>query len=119
MAARLRSAGVAGARGFSLNVSNFYSTSTEQAYGDRLAAALGGSHFVIDTSRNGNGSDGQWCNPAGRALGAAWTASTGDSANDALLWVKTPGSSDGTCQGGPPAGTFWTDYALGLAARAS
>ncbi len=35
---------------------------------------------------------------------------------DALLWVKPPGESDGTCRPGEPsAGTFWVDYALGLA----
>ena len=27
--------------------------------------------FLIDTGRNGNGSDGQWCNPPSRALGRA------------------------------------------------
>jgi len=32
--------------------------------------------------------------------------------------VKHPGESDGTCNGGPTAGTFWTDYAIGLAQRA-
>jgi endoglucanase len=30
------------------------------------------------------------------------------------LWIKRPGESDGTCNGGPPAGTFWDAYAIGL-----
>jgi cellulase/cellobiase CelA1 len=34
-------------------------------------------------------------------------------------WIKTPGRSDGTCDGGPPAGTWWPSYALALAQRAA
>ncbi len=117
MIERLKEAGIAKARGFSLNVSNFFSTSSEEAYGDRLSEVLGGEHFLVDTSRNGLGSNGEWCNPAGRALGTPWTTATGDPNADALLWVKIPGESDGPCQGGPAAGGFWTDYALGLAHR--
>ncbi|HEU4535784.1 MAG TPA: glycoside hydrolase family 6 protein, partial [Polyangiaceae bacterium] len=73
----------------------------------------------IDTSRNGKGSNGEWCNPSGRALGASPTASTGDPLVDAFFWLKAPGESDGACNGGPSAGTFWPDYALGLAQRAA
>ncbi len=119
MAERLRAAGVAGARGFSLNVSNFMPTSGELSYGQAVSANLGGAHFVVDTSRNGQGSNGQWCNPAGRGLGTAPTTATGASAADAFLWVKSPGESDGTCNGGPPAGQWWPEYALGLASRAA
>ena len=32
---------------------------------------------------------------------------------DAFLWIKTPGESDGTCSGGPAAGKWWGEYALG------
>jgi cellulase/cellobiase CelA1 len=35
------------------------------------------------------------------------------------FWIKRPGESDGTCNGGPPAGQWWADYALGLAQRAA
>jgi endoglucanase len=118
MAQRLRAADVADARGFSLNVSNFDRTSVERSYGHDLVSRLGGKHFVVDTSRNGLGSTGEWCNPAGRALGQRPTARTGDPAVDAFLWIKRPGESDGTCNGGPPAGQFWSDYAVGLAERA-
>jgi len=38
---------------------------------------------------------------------------------DAFLWIKIPGESDGTCQGCPPAGTWWPAYALGLARNAA
>jgi endoglucanase len=122
MAARLRQAGVAGARGFSLNVSNFDATASETAYGEAIVHELGGSgHFVIDTSRNGNGAapGGEWCNPPGRALGTPPTAATGNAAVDGYLWVKRPGESDGQCNGGPTAGQFWPSYALGLAQGAS
>jgi endoglucanase len=119
IAARLTQANVAVAAGFSLNVSNFDTTASETTYGQSISAALGGKHFVIDTSRNGLGGDGQWCNPPGRALGARPTATTGNPLVDALLWIKYPGQSDGTCNGGPSAGTWWPAYALGLAQRAA
>jgi endoglucanase len=119
MASRLRSAGVSQAQGFSLNVSNTFATGDERTYGDAISTAIGGKHFVIDTSRNGLGSNGDWCNPGGRALGDRPTASTGDPAADAYFWIKRPGESDGTCNGGPTAGAWWPDYALGLAQRAA
>jgi endoglucanase len=122
MATRLRKADVAGARGFSLNVSNFDTTASEATYGQAIATSLEtGAHFLIDTSRNGQGPapGGAWCNPPGRGLGADPTASTGNPLIDAFLWVKTPGASDGTCNGGPAAGQWWPEYALGLAERAA
>jgi endoglucanase len=78
-------------------------------------------HFVVDTSRNGLGPapDGGWCNPAGRALGLRPGDYTGVSRQDANLWIKHPGESDGSCNGGPAAGQWWGDYALGLAQRAA
>jgi endoglucanase len=118
MASRLAEAGVAKARGFSLNVSNFDTTASETSYGEAISSALGGgTHFVIDTGRNGRGPapEGAWCNPSGRALGAAPTSTTGNPLIDALLWIKRPGESDGTCNGGPPAGEWWPAYALELA----
>ncbi len=118
MAARLNAAGVAKARGFSLNVSNFDSTASNVVYGNELSARLSGKKFVVDTSRNGRGSNGEWCNPTGRALGLDPTTNTGQPAADAYLWLKRPGESDGNCNGGPSAGTWWADYALGLAKAA-
>jgi endoglucanase len=117
----LRAAGIDKAAGFSLNVSNFQPTESNVQYGTQLSQRLGGSHFVIDTSRNGNGpytgNDGapDWCNPPGRALGERPTTHTGRPMVDAYLWVKTPGESDGNCRpGAPPAGDWWPDYALSL-----
>lgn len=119
MAQRLKRAGVDGADGFALNVSNFFTTQANVAYGTALSAQTGGKHFVIDTSRNGLGpaADREWCNPAGRALGEHPTTQTGNPLVDAFLWVKNPGESDGNARGAPAAGTFWPDYALGLAQR--
>jgi len=118
MAPLLTAAGIGLARGFALNVSNFNSTAEEESYGDRLSALLHGKHFVVDTSRNGRATAATWCNPPGQALGRPPTTVTGDRRADALLWVKAPGSSDGTCNGGPPPGIFWPSYATTLAANA-
>jgi len=123
MALRLRAAGVDRAAGFSVNVSNFQLSEHEVAYGTYLSALLGGKAFVVDTSRNGAGplagpNGTVWCNPEGRALGAA-PGATGTGPHVANLWIKTVGRSDGTCNGGPAAGTFWEAYTLGLAARAA
>lgn len=125
IAGRLKRAGVARADGFSLNVSNFYSTSRNVAYGKRVSRLVGGKHFVVDTSRNGLGpllgtdDPESWCNPPGRALGPRPTADTGEPLVDAFYWMKWPGESDGECNGNPPAGTWMPDYALGLARRAA
>ena len=122
MAAGLRRAGVTRAHGFALNVANFETTADNVAYGTALSRLLGGAHFVVDTSRNGNGpaavgaGDRHWCNPPGRRLGEVPTTRTGHPLVDAYLWVKRPGESDGACSdGAPPAGRWWPEYALGLA----
>lgn len=121
MATRLKQAGIDKADGFALNVSNFITTAASITYGQQLSGLIGGKHFVIDTSRNGNGptSDNAWCNPDGRALGAKPTTQTGNSLVDAYLWIKYPGESDGSCKGAPAAGVWYPDYAVGLAQRAS
>jgi endoglucanase len=123
VAVRLRAAGVERARGFALNVANFGTTADQVAYGHQVSDSLGAATpFVVDVGRNGRGpGEGElaWCNPPGRAVGAAPTTSAADELVDALLWVKPPGESDGTCRAGAPAaGEFWVDYALGLARTA-
>jgi endoglucanase len=118
MAERLVGAGIAGAAGFALNVSNFASTVENVAYGQEISALVGGKHSVIDTGRNGVGSNGEWCNPSGRALGERPTSATGMPLVDAFLWIKTPGESDGACGGAPASGVWMPEYALGLAQRA-
>ncbi|MEV0091326.1 glycoside hydrolase family 6 protein [Streptomyces sp. NPDC050738] len=99
-------------------------------------------HFVTDTSRNGQGpwtpppgkyTDAQdWCNPPGRGLGARPTLKTGDPLQDAKLWIKTPGESDGLCLRGtqgpedpergtvdPAAGDWFPAQALELIREAN
>ncbi len=116
-AGHLQKAGIEYADGFSLNVSNYVSTEENLAYGKQVSALVGGAHFVIDTSRNGNGAaeGDEWCNPKGRALGIPPTLDTGEPLCDAFLWLKKPGESDGTCNGGPRAGEWWPSQALELA----
>ena len=111
----LNQAGIAGAKGFFTNVSNFNPTQAERDYAGKLSSRVGWKHFVIDISRNGNGWTGTWCNPLGAALGANPQVITDGSKLDALLWVKHPGASDGTCNGGPAAGAWYESYALDLA----
>jgi endoglucanase len=120
MANRLNRAGIAEADGFSLNISNFLGTSVNVAYGMEVSKRVGGKHFVIDTSRNGQNATnaGNWCNPTGQRIGQTPTTHTGNALVDAFLWIKAPGESDGTCGGGPAAGKWWADYALGLAGGA-
>ncbi|WP_432521775.1 glycoside hydrolase family 6 protein [Kineococcus sp. SYSU DK006] len=114
VAERLRQAGVEQARGFATNVSNFMTTAQERTYAEALSARLGGARYVVDTSRNGVGGNGEWCNPGGRKLGAVPGAVADGSRQDANLWIKRAGESDGPCNGGPAAGTFWPGYAIGL-----
>lgn len=111
----LRRAGIADVHGFATNVSNYNDDASELAYAERLSAQLDGAPFVVDTGRNGNGSDGTWCNPPGAALGAPPLTLEADGM-EANLWVKPPGESDGTCGGGPVAGQWWPDRALSLVA---
>lgn len=104
---------------------------TDEWYAQNLGSAMPTLHFLIDTSRNGQGpldasvyanapydqpnavvnvlSGGSWCNPPGRGLGLRPTANTGVPLLDAYLWVKTPGQSDGTCDAAGGARAW--DYA--------
>lgn len=118
-ATRLQQAGIASADGFALNISNFATTADSTDYGQKIAPVVG-KGFVIDTSRNGLGPtpDHEWCNPSGRALGDRSAIVAHKPWIHAYLWIKVPGESDGSCNGGPPAGTWWPEYALGLAQRA-
>lgn len=100
-------------RGFATNVSNFNATQDEVAYAHALSARLDGMHALIDTSRNGAGSNGEWCNPSGRRVGEPG-GTVHDEVVDANLWIKPPGESDGPCNGGPAAGHWWPEGAVEL-----
>jgi endoglucanase len=132
LATALRRSNVHSADGFSLNVANFVPTEEVATFGLALSqelergapAGAPPAHFVIDTSRNGAGplpadedDPERWCNPPGRRLGQPPTTSPGLPRVDALLWIKQPGDSDGTCRGGPPAGSWWPEMAADLVRR--
>ncbi|MFZ4834519.1 glycoside hydrolase family 6 protein [Rouxiella sp. Mn2063] len=118
IARRLNAAGIAQAKGFSLNVSNFYNTERSIIYANAVNSELEKQFgytksVIIDTSRNGNGSQGQWCNPARSKLGSH----TGyQSKNILLAWIKAPGNSDGACGIAPTvkAGVFSPELAQRL-----
>ena len=102
-------------RGFSINTSNYYATSSCYKYGKDICKRLDGdTYFVIDTSRNGNGANKEHFNPYGRAIGQYPTTKTRDELVDAYLWIKVPGESDGKVNGGPKAGRFSHSLALDL-----
>lgn len=113
MAQRLHAAGLRSAHGFSLNISNYFSTSESTTYGAAVNRELQARYgytkpFVVDTSRNGKGSAGTpWCNPAHQQLGPTSRTGGGGGA-EMLLWIKTPGESDGSCGVAPgsTAGQF-------------
>lgn len=100
-------------RGFTTNVSNFNTTTDEFAYAHTVAGILGWGHAIVDTSRNGAGATPDWCNPPGRLVGDAG-GTYGDDVVDTNLWIKVPGESDGECNGGPAAGSWWPDAAVEL-----
>lgn len=121
MASRLVASDIAtSADGISTNVSNYNFTADEVAYDQAILNAIGSPELgaVVDTSRNGNGPDagGEWCDPAGRAIGTPTTAETGADRIDAFLWVKPPGEADGCIA---PAGRFVPQRAHDLAVAAS
>ena len=101
-------------RGFATNVSNYQSSYDEFAYAAAVSERTGGLHAVVDTSRNGTASAGSdWCNPPGQRAGEPG-GTYGDLVVDTNLWIKPPGESDGTCNGGPAAGVWWPAAAESL-----
>lgn len=116
-AARLINAGVARARGFALNVSNYRADSELQTHGTNVISQLqlqgaSAKPYVIDSSRNGNGPNGsEWCDPAGRRIGTTSRVLTLGSGMEMTLWLKAPGEADG-CAGS--AGSFVPDLAYRL-----
>jgi endoglucanase len=125
----LRAAGVQNAQGFVLNPTHFDWTTRELAYGQRIARALGGVHFVVNTGGNGRGplvppdrvhqGNEELCNPPGRGLGP-FTTSTGYLYADAFFWTALPGNSGGACRpGAPPTAQFWPAYAVSLVQNAN
>ncbi len=118
MATRLKAADIGKAAGFALNTSNYRTTDESRRYGNSIVQKLGGNtRFVIDTSRNGAGPGNDWCNPAGRKLGVTSRKVAGSKGLEMLLWVKSPGESDGDCGvgKGSAAGQFLPQVAYDMA----
>ncbi len=138
----LRAVNIRKVRGFMLNATHRDTTSRNVRYGQRLSRLVGGKHFVINTSENGNGRQtyttrrGKFvlvgCNPQNSALGHPPTTTTQTSGAalpdkvDGYLWINRPALSGGSCRkfpgryamrGGPKAGSFWERRALILAER--
>lgn len=109
----------AAVRGLATNVANYnaWSLTTcpsytsgdancdEQKYINALAPLLVSAgypaHFITDTSRNGvqptaQNAWGDWCNVKGTGFGVRPTTSTGNTLEDAFVWVKPGGECDGT-----------------------
>lgn len=126
-------------KGYALDYSPEYAATVSAGLQGMLGEAVATSTFVIDTGRNGQGPwtpsvdypDAQdWCNPPGRGVGLLPSLTTGVPLNDAYLWVKVPGESDGSCNRGiagsstdpewggitdPAAGAWFPEQALELA----
>lgn len=125
MAPKLRKVGIARVRGFMLNATHQVSTAKNVRYGLKMSKALGGKHFIVNTSHNGNGGlyrGGRtiWCNPPNAAAGPLPTTDTAHPKVDAYLWVERPGYSNGACNGGPAkVGAWWERRAIQMVERAA
>ena len=102
-----------------VNYSATYAETVTAGIQSFMGNAAATTHFVIDTSRNGQGpmqaalyaaapysqpsavltglASGNWCNPPGAGSGLQPSANSGIALLDAYLWVKVPGESDGSC----------------------
>ncbi|RJE20079.1 hypothetical protein PHISCL_07574 [Aspergillus sclerotialis] len=109
----------AAVRGLATNVANYNAWSIdtcpsytsgnqncdEKKYVNAMAPLLEDAgfpaHFITDTSRNGvqpteQSAWGDWCNVKGTGFGVRPTTQTGDPLEDAFVWIKPGGESDGT-----------------------
>jgi len=104
---------------YALDYSPAYEATVTAGLQNMMGGAAATTHFIIDTSRNGQGTlntapyaaapynqpasvidaltAGDWCNPPGAGVGLRPSANTGVALLDAYLWVKVPGESDGQC----------------------
>jgi Glycosyl hydrolases family 6 len=132
----LNAVGVDKIRGFWTNDTHDDWTINEIRWGEKVSRLTHGAHFIVNTATDGQGplvpanrvKDGNevLCNPPGRGIGPLPTANPIDPRSgrpfadvDAFLWTAPPGNSSGTCNGGPPSGTFWVAKALGMSALAN
>jgi endoglucanase len=128
-ATALNAVGIRKIRGFWTNDTHEDWTIKEVRWGERVSRLTRGAHFIVNTATNGRGPlipanrvrDGNevLCNPPGRGIGPLPTVNPGFAGVDAFLWTAPPGNSSGSCNGGPPAGTFWPAKAIAMSALAN
>ena len=123
-ARRLKAVGVRHVRGFMLNATHMTTNAANIKHGLKISRLVGGKHFIVNTSHNGNGPlyrSGHtiWCNPPNAAAGTLPTTETGNGKVDAFMWVERPGFSNGACNGGPArVGAWWEERAIQMVERA-
>ena len=123
-ARKLKAVGVRRVRGFMLNATHMTTNAANIKHGLKISRLVGGKHFIVNTSHNGNGPlyrNGHtiWCNPPNAAAGTLPTTKTGNGKVDAFLWVERPGYSNGACNGGPAkVGGWWEERAIQMVERA-
>jgi cellulase/cellobiase CelA1 len=98
-------------KGITINTSNYRSNDQCAELCTNFQTAMGSTNMscVVDTSRNyvDQGTNTDWCNVLTAGIGSPPSSETGVSNLDYFMWVKPPGESDGTCNGGPSAGSFF------------
>ncbi|ETO86279.1 hypothetical protein F444_00160 [Phytophthora nicotianae P1976] len=97
-------------KGIAINTSNYRSTSQISELCSNFQTAIGSKDMacIADTSRNYVApTTTDWCNVLAAGIGAPPTSETNVSNLDYFMWIKPPGESDGTCNGGPDAGKFF------------
>jgi endoglucanase len=123
-AGKLRALGVKRVRGFMLNATHQTTNRANVRHGLAISRLVGGKHFIINTSHNGNGplyrgGHTIWCNPPNAAAGTLPTTNTPNPKVDAFMWVERPGYSNGPCNGGPAkVGAWWEQRAIQMVRRA-
>ena len=125
----LNAVGIGKIRGFFTNDTHEDWTINEIRWGERVSRLTHGAHFIVNTATNGQGplvpanrvrsGNEILCNPPGRGAGPLPQVNPGYAGLDAFLWTGPPGNSSGSCNGGPPAGTFWAAKAVGMSALAN
>jgi endoglucanase len=123
-ARKLEAVGITRVRGFMLNATHQTTTAANVKHGLKISKLVGGKHFIVNTSSNGNGplyrgGHTIWCNPPNASAGTRSTTDTANEKVDAYLWVERPGYSNGACNGGPAkVGAWWEQRAIQMVERA-
>ncbi|CEG46932.1 glycosyl hydrolase family 6 protein [Plasmopara halstedii] len=99
-------------KGIVLNTSNYRSNKQISELCAKFQKAIGSTdmHCIADTSRNYlEPTSTDWCNVLPAGMGIPPTSETEIANLDYFMWIKVPGESDGTCNGGPDAGLFFDE----------